>query len=186
MNKDIEKICLRKKTIAAGVRRAAHWLDQQLCGCAKTPLFIAVLKGSVIFFCDLVRAMKTPVQMSFMTVSSYGSGTESSGVPKITTDLSVDVAGRDVVLVEDIVDSGHTLLALKTFFEQRGVTSFRTVTLLDKPSRRKIPINADYSCFKIGDEFIVGYGLDYNEMHRTLPYIGILKKDIYRNKIKNK
>ena len=140
---------------------------------------ISVLKGSVMFFCDLVRAMDTPVQIDFMTVSSYGSSSESSGMPRIVMDLAASVEGRDVVLVEDIVDSGNTLVKMRDLISGRGAKSFTVVTLFDKPSRRTVNVSADYSCFEIGNEFIVGYGLDYAQKYRNLPYVGILKREIY-------
>lgn len=143
------------------------------------PIAVAVLKGSAFFFCDLVRAMKTPVQVEFMTASSYGDGAVSSGTPKIKTNFSTPVEGRDVILVEDIIDSGRTLLALKELFKERGARSFTAVTLFDKPSRRVTPVQADFACFEVGDEFIVGYGLDYAQRYRNLPYAGILKREIY-------
>lgn len=177
MNKDVESIVLTKEQIAEKVNAAAAWLDKRYAG--KNPLFISVLKGSVMFFCDLVRAMETPVQMDFMTVSSYGSGSESSGMPKIVMDLAAPVAGRDVVLVEDIVDSGYTLKRMQELIAGRGAASFTTVALFDKPARRKVDIKADYACFEIGDEFIVGYGLDYAQQYRNLPYVGILKREVY-------
>lgn len=177
MNKDVESIVLTKEQIAEKVSEAAAWLDKRYAG--KNPLFISVLKGSVMFFCDLVRAMETPVQMDFMTVSSYGAGSESSGMPKIVMDLAAPVAGRDVVLVEDIVDSGYTLQRMHELIAGRGAASFTTVALFDKPSRRKVDIKADYACFEIGDEFIVGYGLDYAQQYRNLPYVGILKREVY-------
>ena len=123
--------------------------------------------------------MQTPVQLDFMTVSSYGSSTKSTGVPKIVMDLSSSVQDRDVILIEDIVDSGHTLVRMKELIMGRGAKSFTVVSLFDKPARRAVPIRADYSCFEIGDEFIVGYGLDYAQQYRNLPYVGILKREIY-------
>ena len=137
--------------------------------------------GSVFFFGELWREMKTPVQLDFMTVSSYGSKAQSSGMPKIVMDLAASVEGRDVILVEDIVDSGHTLVRMRDLIMGRGAKSFTTVALFDKPSRRQVDIKADYSCFEIADEFIVGYGLDYAQQYRTLPYVGILKRSIYGN-----
>lgn len=177
MHPDLQSIVLSEEKIREKVKQAACWLDQKFKG--KNPLAVSVLKGSVMFFCDLVRAMETPVQIDFMTISSYGSSTQSSGVPKIIMDLSTSVEGRDVILVEDIVDSGYTLQKMRDLILGRGAKSFTTVTLFDKPSRRKANISADYSCFEIGDEFIVGYGLDYAQQYRTLPYIGILKREIY-------
>ena len=165
---DCERILFTAEDIAAQVKKAAAWLDERFEG--TVPLAVSVLKGSVIFFCDLVRAMKTPVQMDFMTLSSYGSGSSSSGMPKIVMDLSAPVEGRDVLLVEDIVDSGHTLVKLKELLGGRGAKSFTVV---------EVDVKADYSCFTVGNEFIVGYGLDYAQRYRNLPYIGVLKREIY-------
>lgn len=177
MNGDLQSIFLSEEQIKDKVKQAAEWLDKRFEG--KKPLAISVLKGSVMFFCDLVRAMKTPVQIDFMTISSYGSSTQSSGMPKIVMDLAASVEGRDVILVEDIVDSGNTLYKMRDLLVGRGANSFTVVTLLDKPSRRQVDIKADYSCFEVGDEFIVGYGLDYAQQYRNLPYIAILKREIY-------
>lgn len=177
MNSDIECIYLTEEQIKEQVTKMAKKLDEKYAG--KNPIAISVLKGSVMFFCDLLKAMETPVQMDFMTISSYGSMTQSSGVPKIVMDLSISVQDRDVLLVEDIVDSGNTLKRLKELFIGRGAKSVTVVTLLDKPARRKVDINADYTCFTVRDEFLVGYGLDYAQQYRNLPYIGILKREVY-------
>lgn len=177
MNKDVETILFTEDDIAREVKKCAAWLDERYQGAM--PLAVSVLKGSVIFFCDLVRAMNTPVQMDFMTMTSYGSSSQSSGVPKIVMDLAAPVEGRDVLLVEDIVDSGHTLMKMRALLEGRGAKSFTVVTLLDKPSRRQVDVKADYSCFEVGNEFIVGYGLDYAQQYRNLPYVGILKRSVY-------
>lgn len=177
MNADIESIVLMEAQIAEKVKAAAEWLDKKFDG--TYPLAISVLKGSVMFFCDLVRAMRTPVQIDFMTVSSYGKGTKSTGIPKIVMDLAASVEGRDVILVEDIVDSGNTLVRMRDLIMGRGAKSFTVVSLFDKPARRVVDVKADYSCFTIADEFIVGYGLDYAQKYRTLPYVGILKREIY-------
>lgn len=177
MNGDLQSLFLSEEQIKDKVNQAAEWLDKRFEG--KKPLAVSVLKGSVMFFCDLVRAMKTPVQIDFMTISSYGSSTQSSGMPKIVMDLAASVEGRDVILVEDIVDSGNTLYKMRDLLVGRGAKSFTVVTLLDKPSRRQVDIQADYSCFEVGDEFIVGYGLDYAQQYRNLPYIAILKREIY-------
>lgn len=179
MNEDLESLVLSEEQIAAKVKEAAAWLDEKFKDAKTPPLAVSVLKGSVFFFCDLVRAMRTPVELDFMTVSSYGSSTESSGMPKIVMDLSASVQGRDVILVEDIVDSGHTLVRMKELISGRGAKSFTVVTLFDKPSRRQVPVKADYSCFEVGDQFIVGYGLDYAQQYRSLPYVGVLKRGIY-------
>lgn len=182
MNKDLECIVLSAEELSEKIHAAAKWLDEKFEGTTAPPLAISVLKGSVFFYCDLLRAMQTPVQLDFMTVSSYGNGSESSGMPKIVMDLATSVEGRDVILVEDIVDSGRTLACMKDLLLGRGAKSFTIVALFDKPSRRKVNISADYSCYEIGDEFIVGYGLDYAQQYRNLPYIGILKREIYENK----
>ena len=182
MDKDLESIVLDEKQIALKVNEAAAWLDERFKGVDKPPLAISVLKGSVFFFCDVVRAMKTRVQLDFMTVSSYGNSSESTGVPKIVMDLAAAVQNRDVILIEDIVDSGHTLARMRDLIIGRGAKSFTVVTLFDKPARRKIDIKEDFSCFEIGDEFIVGYGLDYAQQYRNLPYVGILKREIYEKK----
>ncbi|MDE7076501.1 MAG: hypoxanthine phosphoribosyltransferase [Clostridia bacterium] len=179
MNGDLESLVLSEKQIAEKVKEAAAWLDEKFKDAKTPPLAVSVLKGSVFFFCDLVRAMNTPVELDFMTVSSYGNSAESSGIPKIIMDLSVSVQGRDVILVEDIVDSGHTLVRMRELISGRGAKSFTVVTLFDKPSRRKAPVKADYSCFEVGDDFIVGYGLDYAQQYRSLPYVGVLKPGIY-------
>ncbi|MDE7301677.1 MAG: hypoxanthine phosphoribosyltransferase [Clostridia bacterium] len=176
MDNNLQSIFLTEQHIKEKVAEAAAWLDERS---EDNPLAIAVLKGSVMFFCDLVRAMKTPVQIDFMTMSSYGSSTQSSGKPEIVMDLAASVEGRDVILIEDIVDSGNTLLYLRDLLMGRGAKSFTSVALLDKPSRRKVDIKADFSCFEVGDEFIVGYGLDYAQKYRNLPYIAILKREVY-------
>lgn len=177
MNNDLQCVFLSEEQIRKKVKEAAIWLDERFKD--KKPLAVSVLKGSVMFFCDLVRAMETPVQIDFMTISSYGKSTQSSGMPKIVMDLAASVEGRDVILVEDIVDSGNTLYKMRELLVGRGAKSFTVVTLLDKPSRRKVDIKADFSCFEVGDEFIVGYGLDYDQQYRNLPYIAILKREVY-------
>ena len=179
MHEDIERVLLSEKQIAEKVKDAAAWLDEKFKDCTTPPLAISVLKGSVFFFCDIVRAMKTPVQLDFMTVSSYGNGTESLGVPKIVMDLAALVHGRDVILVEDIVDSGKTLTSMRDLILGRGAKSFTVVTLFDKPARRKVPVKADFSCFEVENEFIVGYGLDYAQQFRNLPFVGVLKREVY-------
>ncbi len=179
IDKDLESLVLSAEQIAEKVAEAADWLDKKFAFTHDTPLAVCVLKGSVFFFCDVVRAMKTPVQVDFMSVTSYGNSSESSGELEIIMDLTASVAGRSVILIEDIVDSGNTLSKIKDMILKRGARSFTVVTLLDKPSRRKLPIKADLSCCEVGDEFIVGYGLDYAQKYRDLPYIGILKREIY-------
>ena len=138
-----------------------------------------VLKGAVVFLADLMRAIDVPAERDFMVVSSYGSGVKSSGVVKIVKDLDVPLAGKDLLIVEDILDSGLTLSYIKELLASRGPASIRIATLLDKPSRRKVDLVADYIGFSVPDEFVIGYGLDYDEKYRNLPYIGILKPEVY-------
>ncbi|MDE6399036.1 MAG: hypoxanthine phosphoribosyltransferase [Clostridiales bacterium] len=182
MHPQVESVVLTKEQISEKVNEAAAWLDKKFADAKEPPLAISVLKGSVMFFCDLVRAMAVPVQIDFMTVSSYGKGTQSSGMPKIVMDLAASVENRDVILVEDIVDSGNTLAVMRELIKGRGAKSFTVVSLFDKPARRVVPEKADFACFTIGDEFIVGYGLDYAQQYRTLPYVGILKREAYEKK----
>lgn len=144
----------------------------------KNPVFIGVLKGCFIFMADLIRETGIDCTMDFMAVSSY-SGTSSTGAVKINKDLSENIEGRHVIIVEDILDSGVTLSYLKKYLMARSPASISIVTLMDKPARRKADVYADYFCFEVPDEFVVGYGLDYNEAYRNLPYIGVLKPEIY-------
>ena len=142
-------------------------------------MLVTVLKGAVVFLADLMRQIDVPAEIDFMVVSSYGSGVKSSGVVKIVKDLDVPLAGKDILIVEDILDSGLTLSYIKELLESRGPRSIRIATLLDKPSRRKVDLQADYIGFSVPDEFVIGYGLDYDEKYRNLPYIGILKPEVY-------
>ena len=142
-------------------------------------MLVTVLKGAVVFLADLMRQIDVPAEIDFMVVSSYGSGVKSSGVVKIVKDLDVPLAGKDILIVEDILDSGLTLSYIKELLESRGPRSIRIATLLDKPSRRKVDLQADYIGFSVPDEFVIGYGLDYDEKYRNLPYIGILKPKVY-------
>ena len=147
----------------------------------KTNTMICVLKGGVVFMCDLAKKITVPVTVDFMSVSSYGGGTSSSGIVKIVKDLDQSIEGKDVLIVEDIIDSGRTLSYLLQIFRKRKPNSIRLCTLLDKPERRdpQITLTPDYVGKVIPDEFVVGYGLDYNERYRNLPYIGVLKPEIY-------
>ncbi|MBQ5522388.1 MAG: hypoxanthine phosphoribosyltransferase [Oscillospiraceae bacterium] len=144
----------------------------------KEPVFVGVLKGCFMFMADLIRCVNISSEIEFMAVSSY-SGTNSTGAVRINKDLKGDINGRHIILVEDILDSGVTLNYLKNYLKVREPASISIATLLDKPARRKAPIYADYFCFNVPDEFVVGYGLDYNEKYRNLPYIGVLKPEIY-------
>lgn len=179
MHNDIERILLTEEEIAKRVRELGREITADYKD--KNPVLIGILKGAIVFYSDLSRAIKTDMQMDFMSCSSYGGGTRSSGEVEIRKDISVSVEGRHVILVEDIIDSGNTLSYLSRVFHGRGVASFRICTLLDKPARRSpnSSIHVNYSGFCIPDEFVVGYGLDYNEKYRNLPYVGVLRRDIY-------
>ena len=149
----------------------------------RSPVMVCILKGGAVFFTDLVRAIDLPLTMEFMAVSSYGSATKTSGVVRVIKDLDNDILDKDVIIVEDIVDSGVTLNYLKGMLEHRGARSIKIVTLLDKPARRKVKdLKVDFSCFNIPDEFVVGYGLDYNQAYRNLPDIGVLSPQVYENR----
>ncbi len=144
-----------------------------------TPVLIGILKGGFIFLADLVRSITIPLQIDFLAISSYGAGTSSSGVVKIRKDIDIDITGRDVIVVEDIVDSGLSLRYITDYLSQHKPASLRTCVLLDKPAAHKLEVSFDYVGFEIGNEFVVGYGLDFDEHYRNLPYIGILKEEMY-------
>ena len=145
----------------------------------RRPLFLGVLKGSFVFMADLVRQINLPLTVDFLSASSYGSGTESSGQVKLKLDLADDISGRDVLIIEDIVDSGNTLSKLLPELQKRGPASLKVCALLDKPERRVLPFQANYVGFTIPDAFVVGYGLDFDQHYRQLPYIGVLKPSVY-------
>lgn len=174
---NVEYVMLTKEQIEKRVKELALQLDKLYEG--RTPVVICILKGSVIFFSDLIKNMKTTLTIDFMSVSSYGSGTKSSGEVRIKQDLRTDISGRDVLIVEDIIDSGNTLYNLKRLLNSRSPASVNIVTLLDKPQRREVPIEPEYTGFVIEDEFVIGYGLDYDEEYRNLPYVGVLKRSVY-------
>lgn len=177
MHPDCERIMLTEEQLKSRVKEVAVEVDRDYVG--KRPLVVGILKGSIIFYADFIRFLTMPIELDFMVVSSYGSGTVSSGKLNIKKDLDRDVKGRDVIIVEDIIDSGFTLANLKALISERGANSVRIVTLLNKEERREYDIEPDYNCFNIENEFVVGYGLDYDELYRSLPYIGILKKSVY-------
>ncbi len=174
---DVEKVMITQRQIARRVKEMAKQLDKLYEG--RKPVVVCILKGSSIFFADLIRNMKTKLTIDFMSVSSYGSGTTSSGNVVVKQDLSTDIKGRDVLIVEDIIDSGNTLYNLKKILNERLPASVNIVTLLDKPDRREVPMEPEYTCFVIEDEFVIGYGLDYAEAYRNLPYVGVLKRSVY-------
>ncbi|AGY80886.1 MAG: hypoxanthine phosphoribosyltransferase [Carnobacterium sp.] len=180
MKNDIERVLFSKqelaeKTVELGKQLTEDYQD-------KNPLVVGILKGAMPFLSDLVKEMDIYLEMDFMDVSSYGNGTVSSGEVKIVKDLNTNVEGRDLLLVEDIIDSGRTLNYLIDMFKYRKARSVKIVTLLDKPEGRVVDIKADYVGFLVPNEFVVGYGLDYAERYRNLPYIGVLKPEIYEEK----
>ena len=181
MEKDIAKVLLSEEQIQNRVREMGAQIARDYAG--KLPVMVCILKGAVIFYTDLLRAMPIPVALDFMAVSSYGKRTKSSGEVEIRQDLAVSIAHRHATIVEDIIDSGFTLTYLTRMLNARGALSIRIATLLDKPARRApgITLKSDYYGFIVPDEFVVGYGLDYDERYRNLPYVGILKPEIYAN-----
>ena len=181
MDKDMAKVLFSQEELQTRIRELGAQLSEDYRG--KTPTMVCILKGAIMFYTDLVRSMDIPLTMDFMAVSSYGNSTKSSGEVEIRKDLSTSIEGKHVVIVEDIVDSGFTLTYLTRLLNTRGAKSIKLCTLLDKPERRApgVTIKADYSGFAVGNEFVVGYGLDYAELYRNLPYIGVLKPEIYEN-----
>ena len=177
LEKDIDHILFSEEQLKARVREIAGQIDRDFAG--KEPMLISVLRGSFIFMADLMRSITLPCTVDFMAVSSYGAGTTSSGQVKITKDLSESIEGRDIIVVEDILDSGNTLSYLLQILQARHPASMKLCTLLDKPDRRIKPVHVDYSGFSIPDEFVVGYGLDFAEKYRNLPYLGVLKPCVY-------
>ena len=178
MQKDIEKVYFSQEELDAIVQRLGRQISEDYKD--KNLLLVSILKGSIIFMADLMRAITVPCRIDFMAVSSYGSGTRS-GVVKIQKDLDINLEGYDLLIVEDILDSGKTLYNVRNLLQTRNPASIKICTLFDKPDRREADIFADYSGTLVPDEFIVGYGLDYDEKYRNLPYIGVLKPEIYGN-----
>lgn len=176
---DIDHILISKEEIEQAVKRIGEKINADYHG--KEPVFICILKGASVFFTDLIRQVQLPIAIDFMAISSYGKSTKTSGVVRILKDLDHDIQGKDVIVVEDIVDSGLTLTYIKKTLTQRGASSIRIATLLDKPERRQTELSVDYKGFVIPNEFVVGYGLDYNELYRNLPEIGVLKPRIYND-----
>ena len=177
MKNDMLKTLYNREDLEATVARLGREITADYRG--KTPVMVAVLKGAFIFMADLVRQMDIPCTVDFMVVSSYGKGTESSGQVKIIKDLDTNIEGKDVIIVEDILDSGITLSNLIRLLRQRHPASIRICTLFDKPERHKVEIKVDYQGLKVPNEFIVGYGLDYAEIYRNYPEIAVLKPSVY-------
>lgn len=179
MNKDIEKILVTEQELNIIAKKLAKQITEDYAG--KKLLIVGVLKGSIYFFTDLSRYIELPCNIDFIQASSYGAGTTTSGTIKIIKDISDDLSGFDVLLVEDILDTGRTLKHIKDMLAKRNPNSIAVVTLLDKPARREVDIHADYIGVDVPNAFVVGYGLDYNQYYRNLPYIGILKEEVYKN-----
>jgi len=171
----IDEASLKAKVAELGRRIAADYADKPLT-------LVCILKGAVLFAADLLRTLPIPVEIDFMAISSYGMGTRTSGVVRILKDLDHSIEGKHVLVVEDIVDSGLTLSYLLDTLSQRQPASLRTCVLLDKPQRRVVRLNPDYVGFEIPDKFVIGYGLDYGEKYRNLPFIGVLKPEVYAAK----
>lgn len=180
INDDIARIMINEDELAQTVKKIAAQIDHDFPDPTKKLLLLCILKGSVVFMGDLMKAIKRPVEIDFMKVSSYGSGTVSSGTVNILLDIHRgDMHDLDIVIIEDIIDSGKTMKYLTKYLSNKGARSIRVASLLDKPSRRVVDFEADYIGIEIEDEFVVGYGLDYDERYRALPYIGILKPEVY-------
>jgi hypoxanthine phosphoribosyltransferase len=177
LHDDVEEILLDSETVANRVAELAAQLTADYAG--RDPVLVSVLKGALVFLADLMRAMDLPSSIDLMEVSSYGAATETSGQVRILKDLSKPIEGRDLIIVEDIIDTGLTLNYLLRYLWERNPASIRVCCLLDKPARRLAEIPIDYIGFTIPDRFVIGYGLDYNERYRNLPYIGVLKPSVY-------
>jgi len=179
MHQDIEKILVTEQELHTIAQKLAKKITEDYAG--KKLLVVGVLKGSIYFLTDLSRYIDLPCNIDFIQASSYGAGTTTSGNIRIIKDISDDLTGFDVLLVEDILDTGRTLKHIKDMLLKRNPNSISVVTLLDKPARREVDITADYIGVDVPNAFVVGYGLDYNQFYRNLPYIGILKEEIYKN-----
>ena len=177
MKNEIKEILLTEEQLKEKIAQLAAQISRDYQG--KSPLIVGVLKGSFIFMADLVRALTIPCNIDFLMVSSYGSGDKTSGVVQIIKDLDYDISGKDILIIEDILDSGLTLKYIMGLLSAKNCASIKLCTLLDKPDRRQAQVHVDYQGFKIPDEFVVGYGLDYAECYRNLPYIGILDEKVY-------
>lgn len=178
MHDDIKTVLISEQELQAKVRELGAQISRDYAG--RDLLLVSILKGSVVFMADLMRAITIPCSIDFMVVSSYGgANTTSTGLVKIVKDLDADLSGRDVLIVEDILDSGITLSNLVPMLKMRDPRSVRICTILSKPTRRKADIRPDYEGFQVPDEFVVGYGLDFDEKYRNLRYVGVLKPDVY-------
>ena len=180
MHNVIQEILITEEEIKARIAELGKELAKDYEG--KTPIFVGILKGAITFFADMVRATPIPCEYDFMAVSSYGAATISCGTINLIKDIGSDIKGRHVVILEDILDTGHTLDFVTKLLAEKEPASLKICTLLDKPSRRQVSLEADYVGFTIPNKFVVGYGLDYNEVYRNIPYIGVLKPEVYAGK----
>lgn len=177
MNNDVKRILISQEDIQKRVKELGVQISKDYKG--KSLMMICILKGAIMFYSDLARYISIPLSMDFMAVSSYGHSTTSSGEVRIIKDLSIPAEGHDILIIEDILDSGNTLNYIKKILEDRNPASLKICTLLDKPERRVKPIEVEYKGFEIPDEFVIGYGLDFAEKYRNLPFIGVLKESVY-------
>ena len=178
-NNIIERVLISEEKIKERIKELAKVIEKDFAG--KSPLMVGILKGSVVFFTDLVRAIDLDLTFDFMALSSYGAGTKSSGEVKMIKDLDRKIEGKSIIIVEDIIDSGYTMAYLKKMLMARNPAEIKICTLLDKPSRREADVHVDYVGFEIENEYVVGYGMDYNGLYRNLPYIGVLSRHVYEN-----
>ena len=176
-NEVLEKTLISEEQLKTRISELAKQIEKDYEG--KSPVIVGVLKGSVMFYTDLVRQIDLPLTVDFMSISSYGAGVNSTGEVKIIKDIDGKIGGKDVIIVEDIVDSGYSMNCLLKLFATRSPKSVRVCALLDTPSRREIPVPIDYTGFQVANEFVVGYGLDYAGLYRNIPFIGVLKKEVY-------
>ncbi len=177
MDKDICKVMFNEVELQGVCKRLGEQITKDYEG--KDLLIVGILNGAIVFVTDLMRQIDRQINIDFMSVSSYGGGVKSTGIVKIIKDLDNDISGYDVLIVEDILDSGLTLSYLTNVLRQRKVNSIKIATLLDKPERRQVDIKPDYACFVVPDKFVVGYGLDYDQKYRNLPYVGVVKPEVY-------
>ena len=179
MHKNLKSILIDEKSIIEKSKELGQAITSKYKDDIEPPIFVALLKGSVPFLAELIKYVDLDIEIDFMDVSSYGASTESTRDIRILKDLDRSIKGKKIIIVEDIVDTGRTLVAVKKILENKGAAEIAVVSLLDKPSRREVEVTVEFLGFEIPNEFVVGYGLDYNEKYRNLPYVGILKDDMY-------
>ncbi len=181
MHDDIERVVFTEEELKARVKELGEKISADYKDAKETVFCVGILKGAVVFYTDLVRSISIPVQFDFMIASSYGNATSTTGSVKLLKDLDYDIEGKHVIIIEDIIDSGTTMHYLLRILQERRPKSIKLCALLSKPSRRTTDVDIDYLGAEVPDEFLVGYGLDYAEVYRNLPYIGVLKPEIYQN-----